>query len=67
MSKQVKVVIAKDELKNITCPDIYIENKLRRAGIPVTGLFTFTSMVENETLSKKQIGPTILEYTWEQE
>lgn len=60
----IEVIVTKEELKGIQGEDIYIQNKLRHAGIPITGFFSFNEHLSRGSLIKEQLTDDILKYIW---
>jgi hypothetical protein len=60
----IEVEIFLDELKGIHHPDEYVKNRLRKAGIPITGLFNPKSSVKNGQLTKHTLTENVVKYVW---
>jgi hypothetical protein len=50
----IEVTITFEELKKMHNPEIYIQSRLRNAGVPITGLFSVSNLVEQGSLTKEQ-------------
>ena len=61
----IEVTITFEELKKMHNPEIYIQSRLRNAGIPITGLFSVSNLTEQGTLSKEQFTEQgLIVYKW---
>lgn len=60
----IEVVIDTEELKGIHHPDEYVQNKLRNAGIPISGFFNVKSNVKNGQLAKYTLTERLTKFLW---
>lgn len=62
--KMIEVIISQDELKGLQHQAEYIKNKLRKAGVPVTGFFSLNSQVRSGMLTKYSLGEGLIKFVW---
>lgn len=60
----IEVEIFKDEMKGIQHQEEYIKNRLRKAGVPITGFFSFNSNVKKGSLVKYQLTDNVIKFVW---
>jgi hypothetical protein len=60
----IEIIVTNDELKGIQNQDEYVKNKLRKAGVPVTGFFSFKSQVKKGQLTKYTLTDEIVKFVW---
>jgi hypothetical protein len=62
----IEVTVTFKELEKMHNPELYIQSKLRNAGIPLTGMFSVSNLVELGKLSKEQhTEQGLIVYKWE--
>lgn len=62
----IEVIVTFGELEKIQYPEVYIQSKLRAAGIPITGFFTANNLVDLGKLKKETFtDKKLIIYTWE--
>lgn len=60
----IEVIIELDEVKGIQLQDEYIKNRLRKAGIPVSGFFSIKSQIKQGQLTKHTLTDQLIKYVW---
>ena len=60
----IEVEINIHELKGIQYQEEYIKNKLRKAGVPVSGFFSLNSQVKRGQLTKWAMGEELIKFVW---
>lgn len=60
----IEVIIEAKELKGIHHPDEYVQNKLRKAGVPISGFFNVLSEPRNGQLTKYTLTENITKFVW---
>lgn len=60
----IEVIIEKYEVEKLPMPELYVKNKLIKAGIPITSFFKPFSEVKTGTLTKHTMTDTVTKYSW---
>lgn len=60
----IEVIISQDEMKGIQQQDEYVKNRLRKAGVPITGFFSFKSQVTKGQLTKYKLTDELVKFVW---
>lgn len=62
----IEVTVTFEELEKMHNPELYIQSKLRNAGIPLTGLFSISNLVSLGRLVKEQhTEQGLIVYKWD--
>jgi len=60
----LEVTISIDELQGLQCPAIYIQNKLRQAGVPISGFFSMDKVSRGMLTKETLVEGKIIKYIW---
>jgi hypothetical protein len=59
----IEVTVDISELKGIHHPEEYIQNKLRKAGVPISGIFSLKAP-HNGQLTKYKLTDKLYKFVW---
>ena len=60
----IEVIIELSEMKGIQNQDEYVKNRLRKAGVPITGFFSLKTQVTKGQLTKYKLTDELFKFVW---